>query len=204
MWVNMFLVAFNLIPAFPMDGGRVLRALLARVMNYATATTVAARVGQSLAVVLGVSGLMAFGNPMLLLIAVFVFFGAQSEANMVRVTDSIRGVPIHEAMTTRFRALETGEPLQVAAHELLTGAQQDFPVTEDQRVVGMLTRADLVRALAKDGPDTRIGDVMQPSAAVLSDTDQLEKSYELLNQDGRSSLPVVHEGKLVGMITLEN
>jgi CBS domain-containing protein len=107
-------------------------------------------------------------------------------------------------MTTHFRTLEPSEPLQVAAHELLASSQQDFPVTEGERVIGVLTRGDLVRALQAEGPETRIGDVMRPASAVLSDTDQLDKSYDLLKEDGQASIPVVHEGRLVGMIGLEN
>jgi Zn-dependent protease/CBS domain-containing protein len=209
MWVNMFLVAFNLIPAFPMDGGRVLRALLARAFDYVVATTIAARVGQVLAVVLGVLGLLAFnnpafGSPMLVLIAAFVFFGAQSEAQMVRLVDSIRGVPVHEAMMTRFRALLPEESLRVAAQELVASAQHDFPVIQDDRVVGVLRRADLVRALADGRADTRIGEVMQPTCEVVADNDQLERPYELLKEDRCSSVPVVRDGRLVGLITLEN
>lgn len=204
MWVNVFLVAFNLIPAFPMDGGRVLRALLARAFDYVRATTIAARVGQVLAVALGVLGLLTFGNPMLVLIAVFVFFGAQSEAQMVRLVDSIRGVPVHEAMMTRFRALMPEESLRTAAQELLASAQHDFPVIQDDRVVGVLTRADLVRALGQGQADVRIGEVMRPACDVVAENDQLERPYELLKEERCSSVPVVRDGRLVGLITLEN
>ena len=203
MWVNLFLVAFNLVPAFPMDGGRVLRALLARALDYTVATNVAARVGQMLAIVFAVVGLLVFSNPMLLLIAVFVYFGAQAEAHMVRVTNSIQGVPVHEAMTTRFRALSPEDPVQVAAHELTSG-QHDFPVTQGERVVGVLARADLVRALGEGRGNTRIRDVMRSACEVVAETDQLEKPYELLKDERCSSVPVVRDGRLVGMITLEN
>lgn len=204
MAVNVFLVAFNMIPAFPMDGGRVLRALLARRMNYARATTLAARVGQMIAVALGVLGLFVLGNPMLLLVALFVFLGAQSEANAVRVTDTLSGMQVQDAMMTSFRVLKAADPLELAAQELIHGSQQDFPVVDGDQVIGLLTRNDLVAALATSGPDRKVGEVMRANCGVVSATDRLEKPYEMLREDNCSTVPVVREGHLVGMITLEN
>lgn len=204
MTVNIFLVIFNLIPAFPMDGGRVLRALLARRLDYARATRIAARVGQGIAVVLGISGLFVLGNPMLLLVALFVFFGARAEAGAVQVTDSLTGVQVQDAMMTNFRTLRADDPLEVAAQELIHGSQQDFPVMDGDQVAGILTRDDLVAALAQIGPGRRVGEVMRPNCGVVAATDQLEKPYEMLRGQQCSTLPVVREGHLVGVITLEN
>ena len=204
MTVNIFLVIFNLIPAFPMDGGRVLRALLARRLEYARATRIAARVGQGIAVVLAISGLFVLGNPMLLLVALFVFFGARAEAGVVQVTDSLTGAQVQEAMMTNFRTLKPEDPLEAAAHELIHGSQQDFPVMDGERVVGILTRDDLVAALGKIGPARRVAEVMRPNCGVVSATDQLDKPYEMLRVQQCSTLPVVREGHLVGVITLEN
>lgn len=204
MAVNIFLVVFNLIPAFPMDGGRVLRALLARRMNYAKATILAARVGQVIAVGFAVVGLFILGNPMMVLVALFVFFGARNEAGAVQVTDSLTGVQVQDAMMTNFRVLNAGDLLSVAADELIHGSQQDFPVTDGEQVVGVLTRDDLVAALAQIGPERRVGEVMRPTCGVVSATDQLEKPYEMLRAENCSTVPVVREGHLVGMITLEN
>jgi len=204
MAVNIFLVAFNMIPAFPMDGGRVLRALLACRLNYARATMLAARIGQVIAVALGVGGLFVLHNPMLLLVALFVFFGARTEAGAVQVTDSLAGTQVQEAMMTNFRVLNADDALAVAAQELIHGSQQDFPVTNGDKVVGILTRDDLVAALAQIGPERRVGEVMRPNCSVVSATDQLEKPYEMLRAENCSTVPVVREGHLVGMITLEN
>ncbi|HTD88179.1 MAG TPA: site-2 protease family protein [Candidatus Binatia bacterium] len=204
MAVNIFLVAFNLIPAFPMDGGRVLRALLARRMNYARATMLAARIGQGMAVLLGVGGVFLLGNPMMLLVALFVFFGARTEAGALQVTDSLTNVQVQDAMMTNFRVLNAEDPLAVAAEELIHGSQQDFPVTDGEQVVGILTRADLVAGLAQIGPERRVREVMRPNCAIVSATDHLEKPYEMLRGENCSTVPVVREGHLVGMITLEN
>src|SRR6185503_8431175 len=134
MAVNIFLVIFNMIPAFPMDGGRVLRALLARRLDYKRATMLAARIGQGMAVLLGVGGLFFLGNPMMLLVALFVFFGARAEASVVQVTDSLSGMRVQDAMMTNFRVLKTDDALQVAADELIHGSQQDFPVVAGDKV----------------------------------------------------------------------
>ncbi len=204
MFANVFLVAFNLLPAFPMDGGRVLRALLARGMDYARATVIAARVGQVMAVLFAFLGFFALGNPFLLFIALFVFIGAQAEAQMVQVATSLQGLKVHDAMITKFRSLSANEPLQVAVDELISGSQHDFPVVDGEKVVGILTRNDLVRGLATEGQEAKVGSVMSPNCAVVADTERLEKSYELLRQDSCSTMPVVRDGRLVGMITLEN
>lgn len=204
MWVNLFLVAFNMLPAFPMDGGRVLRALLARKLDYARATVVAARIGQAMAVVFGLAGLFVAGNPFLLLIALFVFFGAQAEAQMVQVSTSLNGLKVQDAMITRFRTLSAEDSLAAAVNELLAGSQQDFPVVADGRVLGLLTRNDLVRGLSEEGREAKVGSVMRTNCLIVPEDERLEKSYELLRTDGSSTLPVVRNGCLVGMITLEN
>jgi Zn-dependent protease len=202
MVVNLFLVAFNLLPAFPMDGGRVLRALLATRLDYARATEIAARIGQGLAIVFGFFGL--FGYPMLFFIALFVFIGAQQEAQMTQLTSSIRGLKVQDAMITDFRSLSSEDSLASASSQLIAGSQHDFPVTEGSQVVGMLTRNDLVKALAERGPETKVGSVMRSDCHLVTESEMLDKSYELLRQDNCSTLPVVREGRLVGMISLEN
>src|SRR5258706_12158480 len=126
MLVNLFLVVFNLIPAFPMDGGRVLRALLATRLDYARATEIAARVGQGMAIVFGFIGLFRF--PMLLFIALFVFIGAQEEAQMAQITSSMRGLKVQDAMITKFRPLPVGDSLPVPTNQLLLGSRPHFPV----------------------------------------------------------------------------
>lgn len=204
MAVNIFLVIFNLIPAFPMDGGRVLRALLARRLNYGRATVLSARIGQTIAVLLGVLGLFVLNNPMLLLVALFVFLGARSEAAAVQVTNSLSGMRVQDAMMTNFRALRVEDPLDLAARELIHGSQQDFPVVDGDRVVGLLTRDALVAALAASGPTRRVGEVMRSNCGVVSESDELEKPYEMFREQNCSTVPVVREGHLVGMITLEN
>jgi predicted transcriptional regulator len=105
---------------------------------------------------------------------------------------------------TNFRVLKADDPLELAAQALIHGSQQDFPVVDGERIVGLLTRDDLVAALAADGPTRRVGEFMRANCGVVSATDQLEKPYEMLRTENCSTVPVVREGHLVGMITLEN
>ena len=150
MMVNVVLVAFNLLPAFPMDGGRALRALLAMRIDYARATRLAATIGQGMAVLFAFVGLL--GNPVLLFIALFVWIGASQEASGVEMKAALSGIPVRDAMLTDYRTLTGASTLQDARALLLTGSQQDFPIVDDGRVEGMLTRADLVAALERHAP----------------------------------------------------
>src|SRR5579875_1507661 len=126
MVVNLWLVGFNILPAFPMDGGRVLRALLATRMEYTRATQMAAHVGQGMALIFGFIGL--FSDPFLLFIALFVWMGAEAEASMALMRTSLEGIPVQQVMLTDFKTLHPDEPLSVAIDHALGGWQQDFPV----------------------------------------------------------------------------
>jgi len=204
MYINIALFVFNLVPAFPMDGGRVLRALLAHISgDYVRSTQVAASIGQALAILLGFLGLFG-GNPFLLFIALFVYIGAHEEAYLVQMRSLFRGVPVREAMMTRIRTLTPDSTLANAADELLAGAQQDFPVVVEGRVVGMLLRSDVIAALAKGGSKQRVADVMRAGCATVEDTEMLEATFQRMRQEGCSTIPVVHSGAFIGLVTLEN
>lgn len=201
MVVNLWLVGFNLIPAFPMDGGRVLRALLATRLDYAEATHVAARVGQALAFVFGFLGL--FTDPFLLFIALFVWMGAEGESAMVQTRASFAGVPVQRVMLTDFRTLRPDETLRQAVEHVLAGFQHDFPVVFGDHVLGILTRADLMKALAQRGPDVTVRDVMRREFPVADSHDMLEHALPALRASGVRSLPVEHDGHLVGLLDME-
>lgn len=202
LWVNLLLVAFNLLPAFPMDGGRVLRALLASRMGRPRATAIAAKIGQAMAILFAIFGF--FYNPMLMFIALFVYLGAQAEAQMVEVSSLIDGLMVRNAMITRFRSLAADDPLSTAIRELLAGSQQDFPVLEGERIVGILRRNDLVKALAEVGRETSVESAMCRDCSVVHASDPLEKGFEVLRQGVCTTVPVLDNGRLVGLLTLEN
>ena len=202
--VNVGLVLFNMLPAFPMDGGRVLRALLAMKMDYARATRIAATVGKGMAGIFGVVGLL--GNPMLLIIAVFVWLGASQEAGAVEMKASYRGIAVRDAMLTDFKTLRAEETLADAASLILAGSQKDFPVVRDCRVVGLLLREDLFAAIERHPSDMRVERVMRTDFATCEEGELLD---EALLQAGLGlghglTLPVLNRGMLVGLLTAEN
>ena len=149
--VNVFLVLFNMIPAFPMDGGRVLRALLATRLGYVRATEIAAFIGQGFAFALGFLGL--FSNPMLIFIAIFVYLAAAGEAHFVAIRAMSRGVPVSAAMITQYATLTPTADIDDAVQTLIRTSQSEFPVIDgDGKPVGILGRSDLIRALKERGP----------------------------------------------------
>lgn len=200
--VNLFLALFNLLPAFPMDGGRVLRSLLAMRLDYTRATRIAARIGQGMAVLFGFAGL--FGNPMLLLIALFVWIGAGQEAAAVEMKSSFAGARVREAMLTDFRSLSARQPLSDAARLLLAGSQQDFPVVESGEVVGVLGRARLIEALQDRGMDTPVGEVMERGFQEASAEEDLDAALGRVEPGRATLLPVMRNRQLVGLLTAEN
>jgi CBS domain-containing protein len=202
MAANVWLVLFNLIPAFPMDGGRVLRALLAKRMDYTEATQSAAHVGQAIAFIFGFLGL--FFDPFLLFIALFVWMGASGEAGMVQVRTSLGGIPVQKVMYRDVHTLQPDDTLATAVEHILSGWQQDFPVVFGNHVLGVLTREDLVRAIAQGGTAGLVRDAMRRDVEVVDSHDMLEQAVQVLHRCGCRSLPVEHNGELLGMLTLEN
>jgi len=202
--LNLFLAIFNLIPAFPMDGGRVLRALLATRIEYVRATQIAANVGQGIALLFGLLGLLA--NPMLLFIALFVFIGAGQEAAAVRMRSAFDGIPVARAMVREFRTLGPEEPVARAAELLLEGSQQDFPIVDDRAgPLGILTRSDLLTALASGDTARVVGEVARRDCGVAHPREMLEGVFQRMEASGCPAMPVVAEdGSVVGMVTLEN
>lgn len=202
--INVWLLLFNLLPAFPMDGGRVLRALLATRMNYARATQVAATVGQAFAFIFGFIGL--FANAFLIFIALFVYIGASQEAALAQMRDVTRRFPVSSAMVREFRALPDRATLEEAADALLATSQHDFPVMdENQGVAGLLTRHDLIAALRKNDPSVRVGDVMRRDIPVVTTGTPFDEAFRIMQQNNLPAVPVLDGMKrLVGLLTPEN
>jgi len=202
MWMNVLLAGFNLLPAFPMDGGRVLRALLALRMNYVRATKIAANIGEAMAFVFGLIGL--FSNAFLVLIAVFVWMGAAAEANAVQMKSALANVPVSRVMITDFRTLTPDEPLSRAVDYLLSAYQQDFPVMIDGKMIGLLTRGGLVNGLAQLGPNAAVSQVMEREFPTAQSTEPAEAAFTKLQQAQSRAIPVLHDGNLEGILTGEH
>jgi Zn-dependent protease/CBS domain-containing protein len=201
--VNIFLVLFNLIPAFPMDGGRVLRALLATRMGYVRATEIAAMIGQGFAFALGFIGL--FSNFMLLFIAIFVYLAATSEAHFVAMRSMSRGVPVSAAMMTQYATLSPDADVEGAVETLLRTSQSEFPVVDAAgRPVGLLARADIIRALKDRGPQARVAEAMTTQIPTIGNRRPLEDAFKLLQEKSAPAVAIVDSsGRQVGLVTPE-
>ena len=200
--VNLFLAGFNLIPAFPMDGGRVLRALLATRLSYVRATELAAGVGQAMALVFGFVGL--FTNPFLVFIALFVWLGASSEAAMAQMRSAFSGLPVSRAMLTEFSVLSPRDPLARAVELTLAGSQSDFPVLDEGRPVGVLRQADLLAGLSQRGPEAPVAGFMRPVGEVVAPGEMLDDVFARLQGEESRTFAVVSGGRVVGLLTPEN
>jgi stage IV sporulation protein FB len=200
---NVFLVVFNLIPAFPMDGGRVLRAALASRLGYTRATEIAATIGQWVAFGLGFLGL--FGNPLLIFIAIFVYLAAASESQLVAVRAMSRGVPVGAAMITQFVTLVPDAPIDEAVETLLRTTQSEFPVIDGAgRPIGVLGRNDLIRTLKQRGRDARVADAMTAPVPVIGHRACLDEAFRVLQEKSAPAVAVVDgSGRLVGLVSSE-
>lgn len=202
--VNVFLVLFNLIPAFPMDGGRVLRALLATKLSWARATQIAATIGQGLAFLFGFLGLLY--NPILIFIAIFVYLAAASEAQSAQIRDISASVLVSDVMVTEFARLDRSASIADAIDRLLATTQNEFPVVDQAgQIEGLLTRNDMIRALKESGPDAPVVSVMRTDIPVIHNRNSLSEAFRAMQQKTAPAVAVLDSSKrLVGLITHEN
>jgi len=197
---NIMLGLFNLLPAFPMDGGRVLRSLLAMRMDHAKATAKAAAAGQGLAWLMGLVGVLS-GAWTLVIIAVFIYLGASQEGRMVEVKNVLGELRVRQAMTTKCQTLSPEEPLSKAIDLILHGFQTVFPVLEEGRLAGILTEAEVVSALKEYGPEVAVKMAMRPDAPSFDPDGSLFAAQQLMSEKRLRALPVIKEGKLIGLLT---
>jgi stage IV sporulation protein FB len=202
---NIFLALFNLIPAFPMDGGRVLRALLAHRLGYARGTQIAASVGQGVAFLFGIYGLFS-GNAILVFIALFVYLGAAGVAAAVQLRHAGRGMIAADAMISSYEPLTPTATIADAADALIRTTQREFPViAEDGRLLGILTRDDMVKALRTSGPDLPVARAMRTDVPVVHCRQALDAALRIMQEQRLPAIGVVGAGdRLVGYITPEN
>jgi Zn-dependent protease/CBS domain-containing protein len=199
---NLLLAVFNLLPAYPMDGGRVLRSIVARFRTEDDATRIAARTGRIFAGFMGLYGLLS-ANFMLVFIAFFVYLGATQESSAVEGRSLTQGMPVRAAMITDFRTLSHGETIRDAANLLIATSQQDFPVVLGERVIGLLGRAALVKAMVTEGPDAYLSGVIDRQFVALAPDEDLAEALPKLAEAGACAL-VMDNDRLVGLLTAEN
>jgi stage IV sporulation protein FB len=197
---NVGLALFNLIPAFPMDGGRVLRSLLATVMPQAQATSVAVRVGQGFAWLIGLGGLVT-GNLIWILIAIFVYSGAAQEGRMTQIRSILKGMRVRQAFSRKVQAVSPDDPVSRAADLTLESFQADFPVCDGGEIVGLLTHTDIIRALKTGKANTPVREVMKTDFPTLQPNDGLFEVHQQMQSSSLDALPVIEEGQFAGLLT---
>ncbi|MFH1026966.1 MAG: site-2 protease family protein [Pseudomonadota bacterium] len=202
MRANLILALFNLLPAFPMDGGRVMRSFLALFLSYARATAVATMFGQLLAIGFVMIGLVT--NPFLVIIGIFVFIGAESEERSVRVRSLLHDVFAEDVMVTSFVSLQPEDNIGRCLEYVYHRKQEDFPVEVDGRLIGVLARKDWLSALHREGPAMRVGDIMTQRFISLHPKARLSKLYQDMSLLKQGLFPVVDNGRLVGLLTAED
>lgn len=200
--VNIGLVLFNMLPAFPMDGGRVLRAVLAMKMDSARATSIAAKVGKVMAVLFATYGL--FTNPMLILIAFFVWSGASQETTLAWVRSVVTGATVRDAMVTSFHTVTPSTTLKEMAALMLSGEQRDYPVMKREHLIGMLSHADLLAAMQTSPLGTPVITLMRTDVPTLNEAELLDDVLLRDREDDTVAIPVLNHGVLAGLLTAEN
>ncbi len=197
---NIMLVVFNLIPAFPMDGGRVLRALLSFSLGRVQATAIAAAIGQALAILFFILGF--FVNPFLILIAFFIFFGAYGENEMVKRNSLLKGHLVREATLTQITVLHPGQTVQEVIDVLLASNEKDFVVADNDRIIGVVTQKNIIKH-AKN-PSLMVNEIMDQDFKVVDEALEITKVLDLIGKEKKKFFPVTRNEKLIGAIDMVN
>lgn len=201
MFINLWLAVFNLIPAFPMDGGRVLRALLSFKMERHKATYVAARVGQIFAIGFVLLGL--YSNPFLIIIGLFIAFGAQAEAEFTQAKFMMRGYTVGNVVMKQYQTLHPADTIKDALSMLLNGQNKSFLVMDENQVLGTLDRDDIIKALSQQGENAIIKNVMNSNVISLKTEMSLENAWQLMQQH-KILMPVYANHQLIGTLDTDN
>jgi Zn-dependent protease len=198
---NLILAGFNLLPAFPMDGGRMLRAILSHLKSEYEATRIATWSGRMLAISMGLYGFIYM--PMLAFVAFFIYLGAANEGAASRGRSLTQGIPVRAAMMTEFHTLPHGSTIRDAANLMLSTSQQDFPIVHGDQVIGLLARTALLRGMAHDGPTSYVAGFMQREFPSVPPDRDLAEVLPLMAHAGACVL-VMQDGRLLGLLSSEN
>jgi Zn-dependent protease/predicted transcriptional regulator len=199
---NVMLFSFNLIPAFPMDGGRVLRALLAMKYGRYKATNIAVRIGQLLAIGLVLFGLS--GNIWLVFIGVFIYLGAGAEGNYESTRSALSKYKVQDAIMHQFTPLQSTDTIGTAVRLLLDGQEKEFIVLENEQVVGTLTRNEMIQGLGHFGKEANLSEVMNHTILRLEPQMPLDDVYDQMTDENVEIAPIFEDGKLIGVLNRDN
>jgi len=202
-WINLMLALFNLIPAFPMDGGRVMRALLAQKMGYLAATRIAVRSGHIFALAFAYFGIVKF-NIILIAIAVFIYMAASSEEMQVDVREALKKFRVRDILSRDFLMVSGDTPLAKVLEMMFHSHQEDFPVADEGRVSGFLTRKDIIASVHRSGTAVPVKEVMRTSFPRVRESDGLAKVQGVMQESGLMALPVMRDEEVVGIVTFED
>ena len=202
-WINLVLAVFNMIPAFPMDGGRVVRALLSYRMSYQNATHVAVRMGHIFALLFGYIGIV-YGHIFLLIIAVFIYMAASSEGVQVDVRETIRKYIVQDVLAREFMHVSSEMPLSRILEIMFHTHQEDFPVLEDGKLKGMITRREVIQGVHVKGKDITVGEIMRTGIPTVKVRTRLHDVQKLMQTLNISAIPVEKNGDIVGIVTLDD
>lgn len=202
-WINLVLAVFNLIPAFPMDGGRVLRAVLSYRMSYREATAVAVRLGHIFALMFAYLGIV-HGHIFLLLIAAFIYMAASSEGIQVAVRETIKKYSVQDILPGDFMHVNRDAPLSRVLELMFHGHQEDYPVMEDGKLIGVITRKDLTRGIHQKGKEAEVGEIMRTDIPAVKVTSGLHVVQKLMRKYNTEAMPVENNGAIVGIVTMDD
>ena len=202
-WINLILAVFNLIPAFPMDGGRVLRSLLAGKMGYQKATKIAVNLGHVFALIFAYFGIVGF-NIILIAIAIFIYIAASNEELHVDVKETLKKFRVRDVLSQNFFTLEPDTALSKVLELIFHSHQEDFPIVEGGETIGFVTRHDIMTGMHSLGMQVSVRDIMRKDFPSVSDTDFLTKAQSVMEEKMIRAIPVMKDSKVIGVITLED
>jgi len=202
-WINLVLAGFNLIQAFPMDGGRILRSALAKRMGYQKATKIAVNFGHMFALLFGYFGIIR-GNLLLIAVAIFIYMAASGEGLQVDFREVLKDFRVSDVLSKTFCTLEPEATLAKALELVFHSHQEHFPIVRDGQLIGFLTRKDLIAGLHSYGSTKRVEEVMRSDVPVVSDREPLVNAQRLMQERNEKALPVVRAGVVAGIVTLED
>ena len=202
-WLNLMLAFFNLIPAFPMDGGRVLRAILATRLGYQKATKIAVGFGHAFALIFAYFGIIRL-NIILIIIAVFIYTAASGEETQVDVKETLKKFRVRDILPRDFVSLSSSTTLAKVLELVFHSHQEDFPIVDGKSLAGFVTRQDIMQGIHQHGMEKQVGEVMRKVFPKVKDTDSLVKVQGIMHEKGMRALPVVRGEEIIGVVTIED